>query len=172
MRCQFLLESFLPFMFNFLEGMIYTLRPGQPLKIRRVFKFLRFFSKIGLEEFVDLCSKKPERFSSGKTFQLPLYYSYSSVCSEMFQQAQNVYAHRRFFFFSRIVLPYNILQSVVSKNVVSISDTSVISIGFLNKTFYIFLVHEYNHKIHFQWFISINNLTSQLHLISLHPVCY
>ena len=24
MRCQFLLESFLPFMFNFLEGMIYS----------------------------------------------------------------------------------------------------------------------------------------------------
>ena len=41
-------------------------------------------SKVFLEQFVDLCSKKPERFLFGKTFQLPLGYSYSSVCSEMF----------------------------------------------------------------------------------------
>ena len=47
----------------------------------------------------------------------------------------------------------------------------MISIGFLNKKFYIVLVHEYNHKIPFQCFISINKLSWQLHLISLHPVC-
>ena len=84
MRSQFLLKSFLSFMFNFLEDIIY-LSAWEPLKIRRVLKSVRFFSIIALEEFFDLCSKKPERFSFGKTSQLPLGYSYSSVCSEMFQ---------------------------------------------------------------------------------------
>jgi len=83
-RSQFLLKSFLSFMFNFLEDIIYLSAREAP-NIRRVLKFVRFSSIIALEEFVDLCSKKPERFSFGKTFQLPLGYSYSSVCSEMFQ---------------------------------------------------------------------------------------
>ena len=71
-------------MFHFLEDIIYLSARLAP-KDKACLKFLRFSSTIALDEFVDLCSKKPERFSFGKTFQLPLGYSYSSVYSEMFQ---------------------------------------------------------------------------------------
>ena len=57
----------------------------------------------------------------------------------------------------------------MSKNVVSISDSLLISIGFLNKKFYVFLLHEYNHKIPFQLMLYFNqqpNLTTIFNFVT------